>query len=189
MLRKLLVALVVALGLGVATAYVAAGYLLDRVTRHVVAAHSGRQSPGDVAIRELDFEKVGLSSLYSATWCGIRARIERNERGRPTGESYEVTIDRATVGVSGPGSLVLEAHELRVVPSMNTNGSFSASFEGATARLPVHVNPLDPMPDLRAAARDVLALVRSGTTPGALELDGRVHIRLRGIETVVRIEV
>jgi hypothetical protein len=181
--------LLVALGLGVATAYLAAGSLLDRATRRVVAALAERRGPEDVAVREFDFEGVDLSSPRSATWRGVRALVERQQRGRPTGERYEITIERVTVRVSGPGSLDLEAQELRVVPSKNTNGPRAASFEGSYVRLPVDVKLLDPLPDLRAAARELLALGRSGTMPEALEVDGRARIRLRGSEIVVRIGV
>jgi len=100
-----------------------------------------------------------------------------------------MSVECASLQLEGVGKVVLEIRGLRIEPHGESEASRigGARFESDRVRMPVEVDPADPLPDLKAAVLAALDLMRSGTTSAPIEFKGRVVLALGGSEASVRV--
>lgn len=202
-MKKLFLALLILIVLGGVAVYLASGWVLERATREALPRAQAMLSRQGIQLEEVDYAKVGLQSYNQIAWSDIRATVglPPNASGYDD-ETAQVTIDQVSVRLEGFSfkdfQLVATGLEAGIVDELSDDFSWASSrFREAAQNgrvsapyvsFDLSVDRSDPVADLRFIYKELLNLVREGTTAIPAEINASVETVLDGAPIGVRLK-
>ncbi len=178
--------------------YLVANVILDQATASAITYLRGRSGNTGVELISADFVDVGITSLDSATWRGLEARLRLTDTDIVEGTPLvAVGVGSVTVRLVGNGRAVVEASNIRVGlredTSLRESASGapvqSASFDGDLFRTELAVDLFNPIPGVERAFRDWVSLAQTGQTTSSAEFEGTARFVVRDTDCEARIRL
>lgn len=195
-MKKFLLIALITLGILSGTYYLAANYVLERVTRLILRELPSHLEAGGIDLIDPSYETVGLSSPRSAYWSGVTARLRIQRDDSVVAKGTELFVGSYGIEVTlrdlSFRHVLVEIERLNLVPMHSVPGQAATiaivgnedpihgRVTAPYARIALDINPFHPWETLDLLQHEAHSILSDGVTKLQVDCRGELSYTLRG---------